>query len=117
MPVSNPTIQPFVALRWQVFWSVVFRFWFQCPTPKKRRSLTFRNEERLKRFVGWLQSVSAIASAVLLGPAILVQITTGILHAATGNRTVAKVGVLTTMLPVSPLVLLGLPFGLWARII
>ncbi len=60
-------------------------------------------------------AVSAIASAVLLGPLLIVQLITGILYAATGNRTAAKIGVLTTMLPVSPLVLFGLPFGLWAR--
>ena len=64
---------------------------------------------------GWMLSVSAISSAVLLGPLVLVQLLTGILHAVTGNKAVAKVGVLTTMLPVSPLALFGIPFGVWAR--
>lgn len=64
---------------------------------------------------GWMLAVSAIASAVLLGPLILVQIATGVLHAITGNRAIAKIGVLTTMLPVSPMALFGLVFGIWSR--
>ena len=64
---------------------------------------------------GWMLAVSAIACTVLLVPLIVVQLVAGISHAATGSRTAAKIGVMTTMLPVSPFVLLGIPFGLWAR--
>ena len=64
---------------------------------------------------GWMLATCAIASSVLLGPLIVVQIVTGVLHAITGNPTIARVGVLTTMLPVSPMALFGLPFGIWSR--
>ena len=35
---------------------------------------------------GWVLSVCAIASAVLLGPTIVAQIVTGVLYATTGNK-------------------------------
>ena len=64
---------------------------------------------------GWMLVVGAIACAVLLGPTVVAQIATGVLYAATGNKAIANMGVVTTMLPVSPLVPFGLPFGIWAR--
>jgi hypothetical protein len=63
---------------------------------------------------GWVLSVCAILCAILLGPTIVSQIVMGVLYATTGNKTFANIGILTTMLPVSPLAPFGYPFGIWA---
>ncbi|MEQ1829742.1 MAG: serine/threonine-protein kinase [Pirellula sp.] len=64
---------------------------------------------------GWVHAVSAVAAAVLLGPIIVTQFVAGVIHASTASRTAASVGAAACMLPISPTIILGVPFGLWAR--
>jgi serine/threonine protein kinase len=61
----------------------------------------------------WIHVVSAVAVAVTLGPVVLVQLISGIVYGGTGVRGAANVGAVVSMLPVSPLVIVGIPFGVW----
>lgn len=64
---------------------------------------------------GRMHAVGAVAASVLLGPIILAQFISGLIHAITADRDVARIGAFVSMIPVTPLALFTIPFGMWAR--
>lgn len=56
-------------------------------------------------------AISAVAAAVMFGPIIVTQLVTGLVHAITGSREAARVGAIASMFPVTPVAILGIPFG------
>jgi len=63
---------------------------------------------------GTLHVVLSVAVAVLLGPIALFQIVAGLLHAWLGERSFTAAAASASMLPITPVCLLGIPIGIWA---
>jgi serine/threonine protein kinase len=65
-------------------------------------------------FKGVLYVAAAVATSVVLGPISVFQIVAGILHLLIRSRGVSLAAIVTAMLPVSPVCVLSVPFGIWA---
>lgn len=63
---------------------------------------------------GTLHVALTIATAILLGPIALFQIVGGLLHGWLGERSFTAAAASASMIPITPVCLLGIPIGAWA---
>lgn len=66
-------------------------------------------------FASSIKAMLAVAISVCIGPVIMVQLLTGIIYATSGISKIAQVGVIASMLPLSPLFVFTFPFAAWAK--
>lgn len=64
---------------------------------------------------GMMHAIAAIAVPVALGPVIIMQFLSGIIHASTGSRDAVKVGAIASLFPVTPVAIAGIFFGIRAQ--
>jgi hypothetical protein len=61
------------------------------------------------------KAMGAVALSVCIGPVLVTQLVCGLLYATTGAVRVAQLGAFVSMLPLTPLVVVSFPFGVWVR--
>ncbi|MCU0714210.1 MAG: serine/threonine protein kinase, partial [Pirellula sp.] len=66
-------------------------------------------------FASSIKAMLSVAISVCIGPVILIQLFSGIIYAVTGNSKIGQVGVVASLLPLSPLFVFTLPFASWAK--
>ncbi|MCU0720085.1 MAG: hypothetical protein MUC83_10315, partial [Pirellula sp.] len=66
-------------------------------------------------FASSIKAMLAVAISVCIGPLVLIQLLTGMIYGSTGISKIGQVGVVASMLPLSPLFVFTLPFASWAK--
>ena len=66
-------------------------------------------------FASSIKAMLAVGISVCIGPLILIQLISGIVYGTTGIAKIGQVGVIASMLPLSPLFVFTLPFASWAK--
>ncbi len=66
-------------------------------------------------FASSIKAMLAVAIAVCIGPLIIIQMISGMIYASTGVAKIGQVGVIASMLPLSPLFVFSFPFANWAN--
>lgn len=66
-------------------------------------------------FSSSIKAMLAVAIAVCIGPLIVIQFISGMIYASTGVAKIGQVGVIASMLPLSPLFVFSFPFASWAN--
>ena len=66
-------------------------------------------------FASSIKAMLAVGISVCIGPLILIQLISGMIYGATGLTKIGQVGVIASMLPLSPLFVFTLPFASWAK--
>ncbi|MCC6509534.1 MAG: protein kinase, partial [Pirellulaceae bacterium] len=64
---------------------------------------------------GQQKAMAIILSAICIGPIAIAQLVLGIIYANTGEKLIGQVAALVSMLPLSPVALASIPFGIWVR--
>lgn len=66
-------------------------------------------------FATSIKAMLSIAISICIGPLILIQMISGMIYASTGVAKIGQVGVIASMLPLSPLFVFSFPFASWAN--
>lgn len=61
------------------------------------------------------KAMAIVFFGICMGPLFLAQLVLGIMYAATRSRAIGQAGALVSMIPLSPVALASIPFGIWAR--
>jgi len=66
-------------------------------------------------FAPSIKTMLAVGISVCIGPLILIQLISGTIYGTTGIAKIGQVGVIASMLPLSPLFVFTFPFASWAK--
>ena len=65
--------------------------------------------------LNYQRAMAVVFCCSCMGPVFVAQVILGIMYAATRSRTIGQAGALVSMVPLSPVALASIPFGVWAR--